>query len=92
MNKLISIIIPFYNEQNVLTSFINQLNSELLQLKKYRFEILLMDNASTDESRNEANFLASKYRNVRVFRQTRNFGYQANILAEIGRASCRERV
>ena len=81
MNKLISIIIPFYNEQNVLTSFVKQLNRELLQLKKYRFEILLMDNASTDESRNEANFLASKYRNVRVFRQTRNFGYQANILA-----------
>jgi len=81
MKKIISIIIPFFNEENVLSSFINELNHELKKLSKYKFEILLMDNASTDKSKQEANFLASNYKNIKVFRQTRNFGYQANILA-----------
>ena len=50
MKKLISIIIPFFNEKQNLPLILLEVK-KLIQIEKnYDFELLLMDNNSTDGS------------------------------------------
>lgn len=81
MKKKISIVIPFYNESSNIDRIYEELDVVRRQhLGDFEFEILLMDNHSTDDSFERAARLASKDPAVRVVRLSRNFGYQANIL------------
>lgn len=80
--KLISILIPFYNEPDSLTNIINEINLIENKIKsKYNIEILLLDNHSNDSSANEALLLSQKNNNIKLIRHSRNFGYQSNILS-----------
>ena len=79
--KLISVIIPFFNEQDNLIKIYEELNSVTKDLAQYNFEILLMDNCSSDSSRAIALEIKSKDLRVKYFRQSRNFGYQINIMS-----------
>jgi len=81
MKKTISIIVPFYNEEVSLRPFIEELIYKTNSIKsKYFVEIILLDNHSTDNSKYQAIELKRKYK-LKLYRQNRNFGYQANILA-----------
>jgi len=79
--KKISIIIPFYNEEKNIEKLFLDLKSKVLNNTKYKFEILLMDNGSTDRSGEIARKLSNLKENIRYFKMSRNFGYQANIKA-----------
>ena len=81
MKKKISIIVPFYNKKESLESTIEKIITTKKKLEdKYFFEIILLDNHSTDISKMQAKELSSKHDFISVIRQSRNFGYQANIL------------
>jgi len=85
--KLISILIPFYNEEGSLIPIIDEIKSlEDKHKNKYDFEIFLLDNHSIDKSHEESIKLKEKYQNIKIIRHSRNFGYQANILS--GYISC----
>ena len=47
---------------------------------KYDFEIIMMDNNSTDGS-GAIGETVSNFKNIKYFKMSRNFGYQANIKA-----------
>ena len=47
---IISIVIPFFNEEKSLNILIPQLIRHLKKIKKHRFEIILVDDCSTDRS------------------------------------------
>lgn len=79
--KKISIIIPFFNEQDNIEKIYNELISVTQELKNYNFEILFMDNCSTDSSFSIVTSLKSQDTRIKSFRQSRNFGYQINILS-----------
>lgn len=80
--KTISVIIPFFNEEDNLQKIYDELKVvRQSSLSQYRFEILLMDNHSSDTSFEIASELAKKDDAVKVLRLSRNFGYQANILS-----------
>ncbi|MBI3860854.1 MAG: glycosyltransferase family 2 protein [Planctomycetia bacterium] len=76
----ISVIIPFYNEGENIERIYRELADVRASLPDHRFEILLMDNHSTDDSFDRAVKLAGQDSDVKVLRLSRNFGYQANIL------------
>lgn len=79
--KTISIVIPFYNEQENLPRIIEELSAvRANELKDYGMEVLLMDNHSTDKSNEVARGLKISDATMRVIRLSRNFGYQANIV------------
>lgn len=79
---LISVVIPFFNEQASLPLIVAEMQAVEKQLAgSYEFELLLLDNHSSDGSPEIARQLAAKHGNIRLLRQSRNFGYQANILA-----------
>lgn len=80
--KTISILVPFFNEEQSLPVHAKELLGFVDGLKgRYRFEILLLDNHSSDGSSSLARELAASRPDVRFIRHSRNFGYQANILA-----------
>ena len=81
MTKTISIIIPFYNEKENIPLILKDVNQKLQKSEKYNFEIILMDNNSNDGSAMIAKNEMSKFKNIKYFKLSRNFGYQSNIKA-----------
>ena len=80
--KKISIIIPIYNEEDAIKLTLEKLTNVLdSESENYDFEILLLDNCSSDNSYLTAIELQKLYKNITIIKQSRNFGYQANILA-----------
>lgn len=88
MNKTISICIPVYNESGNLPHAVAQVEQLFeTELKNYRLEIIVTDNASTDETWKVAQGLAAMKPHLKAFRFSRNFGYQNSIFAGLSLAS-----
>jgi dolichol-phosphate mannosyltransferase len=78
--KLISIITPIYNEEENINWYYEKITKEIDRLSdKYDFEIVLTDNCSTDNTFELLEKLARKDKRIRVFKFSRNFGYQKSI-------------
>jgi glycosyltransferase involved in cell wall biosynthesis len=74
--KTVSVIIPTLNEEDNIAP----LHAELValfaaQLCQYRYEILFIDNKSTDGTRAEIRKICESDRNVRAIFNARNFGF-----------------
>src|SRR6185312_7628154 len=80
MKKLISIVIPVYNEEQNIHNCFNQLKTVVDELSNYRFEFIFTDNHSIDNTFAILKELAASDDRVRVFRFSKNFGYQKSIL------------
>ncbi len=86
-SKLISICIPVFNEAANLPIAVAAVEEVFKkELPGYRLEIIVTDNASTDHTWQVAQELASARSNLRAFRFSRNFGYQASIFAGLSLA------
>jgi len=74
--KTISIVIPTYNEEENIP-LIYQRIKELFcnQLKQYKYEILYIDNCSTDSSRHVIETLCKNDESVTAIFNARNFGF-----------------
>ena len=77
---MISIVIPVYNEEEVLSQLHNDLYKSIQDLNTV-FEIIFVDDGSTDKSLNILSDLYKKYKNIKILQFSRNFGHQAAILA-----------
>ena len=81
MKKKISLLIPIYNEVENIKNIYESIKLLFLnRLKNYDYEILFLDNASNDGSRDECLKIRKADENTLYLRQSRNFGYQSNIL------------
>lgn len=78
--KLISVIIPIYNEAENLPTLYDELSKHTNKLP-YDFEILLVDDGSKDNSAAIACDIADKHDNVHVVQLARNFGKEAAVSA-----------
>ncbi len=79
--KLISLVIPVYNEEFNIRPLYNAVCSVVKTLEEnYDFEFIFTDNHSTDKSFSELESLFESDKRIRVFRFSRNFGYQKSIL------------
>lgn len=70
----IGIVLPLYNEEGNLRELYNRLLAVFAQLPGYTFEMLFMDNASTDGSERILRELAASDPRVKVIFNARNFG------------------
>jgi polyisoprenyl-phosphate glycosyltransferase len=85
--KLISLVIPVFNEQaNVRILYETVLRVLEPLEERYNFELLFTDNHSVDSTFSILKELHSHDSRIRVFRFSRNFGYQKSILAGYLRA------
>ncbi|OFZ52114.1 MAG: hypothetical protein A2428_02520 [Bdellovibrionales bacterium RIFOXYC1_FULL_54_43] len=80
--KTISICIPVFNEARNLPAAVQAID-ELFksELRDYSPEIIVTDNASTDDTWKVAEDLAGTRPYLKAFRFSRNFGYQNSIFA-----------
>lgn len=82
--KLISIVAPFFNEEEGAAIFDLELRSVIRSLEySYDFEFIYVDDGSSDRTRDVLQVLASASDNTRVISFTRNFGHQIAISAGV---------
>lgn len=80
--KLISITVPACNEATNLPLLYDRLVAVLSPLEaRFSFEIILLDNASTDTTRQVALAIVERDSRFRYVRYSRNFGFEASLLA-----------
>ncbi len=72
--KRISVVTPCYNEEENVEEVYRQVKEVFKNLKKYRYEHLFIDNASTDSTVARLKALARTDRNVKIIVNARNFG------------------
>ena len=73
-NNSITLIIPCYNEQNNIENTINEVNLALNNSIMQQYEIIIVDDASNDNTFKIANSLQKKNKNIKVIRNTMNLG------------------
>ncbi len=79
--KLISLVIPVFNEDENIFSLYDEVKPIIGSLaERYDFELVFTDNHSTDKTFSKLTELRELDSRVRVFRFSRNFGYQKSIL------------
>ncbi|MCR5416961.1 MAG: glycosyltransferase family 2 protein [Pseudobutyrivibrio sp.] len=79
--KLLTIIVPCYNEEESLPLFYNAINEMKEQLASVNIEFMLVDDGSTDNTLEICRQLHSADERVRYVSFSRNFGKEAGIYA-----------
>ena len=69
----LSIIIPAYNESNRINKTVNEL-IDYFDNKKYKWEIIVVDDGSIDETRNEVSKIVKSDNRVKLIFSKKNFG------------------
>lgn len=72
--KMISIITPCFNEEANVNELYRRIGLVLDSLNQYDFEIIFIDNASTDKTVDLLKVIAKKDLRVKIIVNTRNFG------------------
>ena len=80
MNK-ISVIVPCYNEEESIPLFYDTINKIINKMKDVSFELIFVDDGSSDKTINVIKDLSKKDKNVRYISFSRNFGKEAAIYA-----------
>lgn len=73
--KLISLISPCFNEADNIEELYLRVSAVMDALPQYKFEYVLIDNASTDGTQEKLRAIAGRDPRVRVIVNTRNFGH-----------------
>ncbi len=73
--KTISILTPCYNEEANVREVYTRVRDAIAKLGRYRYEHVFIDNASKDNTWALLRELAEQDHNVKIIRNTRNFGH-----------------
>ena len=84
--KLISIIIPMFNEEASCGGFYDELVPVINSLP-YRFELIFVNDGSVDRTQQILESILEKDRRVQIIQLSRNFGHQAALCAGLENAS-----
>ena len=83
---LISVVVPCYNEEHALGALHRALTDALAARTDIRYEIIFVDDGSSDRTPQILGRLASVDHRIVVITLTRNFGHQAAITAGLSSA------
>lgn len=86
MKTLVSIVVPFYNEEKSIRPLTEQVTSVFAGLPEYAFECLFVNDGSTDGTRAELERLAGEQAQVRPIHLLKNQGQSAALVAGMRRA------
>ncbi|MGI9249596.1 MAG: glycosyltransferase family 2 protein [Pseudohongiellaceae bacterium] len=79
--KLISLVVPVFNEEEMVTLFLERAQAVCSQLEGYRFQYLFVDDGSTDNTLALLLDLQRTNPNIRIVELSRNFGKEAALSA-----------
>lgn len=83
MNKLLSVIVPMYQEELVANCCYERIKNVLVGIPDLNHEILFINDGSTDNTYNILKNIAQKDNCVKIINFSRNFGHQAAVTAGI---------
>lgn len=81
--KKISVVVPMYNEAEVTEQFYAQIKYVMESIKYYEYELIFIDDGSTDKTLEILENISSENKNVKVISFSRNFGHQCAVTAGI---------
>ena len=84
---IISVIVPCYNEEKVIVETNRQLLATLAGLEGFRFELVYVDDGSSDSTFELLREMHLADERVRVVRLSRNFGHQLAVSAGLEHVS-----
>ena len=84
--KKVTILIPAYNEQDVLHQLYNRLMGVIKQLPLYQFEILFINDGSSDQTLEIIKKMREKDNRVSYVNLSRNFGKEIAMIAGLDHA------
>lgn len=73
--KTLTILTPCYNEEENVAEVYRRVRDQVRGLKRYRYEHIFIDNASTDRTVNVLKRLAEHDHNIKIIVNSRNFGH-----------------
>jgi dolichol-phosphate mannosyltransferase len=73
--KLITIVTPTFNEVENVEELLGRIKVQTSKLVHYQFEILIIDNCSSDGTQKKLRDLAKKDPNLKLIFNSRNFGH-----------------
>lgn len=73
--KTISIVTPCFNEEANIEKLYESVKAVLVDIPNYSYELIFIDNASTDNTVNKIKALVQVDNNVRLIVNARNFGH-----------------
>lgn len=79
----ISIVLPFYNEENCINIFFAELSKTLNQLNEYDFEFVCINDGSRDKTLEKLLALKQNDARFKIIDFSRNFGKEAALTAGI---------
>lgn len=79
--KKLSIIVPAYNEEEVVELFYSKVKDVIDKIENYEYEILFIDDGSKDNTLNILKQLRKKDKQIKIISFSRNFGKEAGIYA-----------
>ena len=77
--KLISFVVPVYNEELAVPYLISSLNAFVRKQKKYHFEVILVENGSTDTSFSLLKKYAKRNKSLKIIQLAKNIGCDGGI-------------
>jgi glycosyltransferase involved in cell wall biosynthesis len=86
INKLVSIVVPIFNESESIPECFGRLNKVRLDFKRIyqvSLEIIFVDDGSSDNSMELLSAIAVRNKFVKIISFTRNFGHQFSVTAGI---------
>jgi dolichol-phosphate mannosyltransferase len=79
---MLSIVVSVYNEAEVLDTFHENIH-HVLQLNDLEYELIFVNDGSSDSSQAILDRLAGRNKNIRLLQFSRNFGHEAAMIAGI---------
>ncbi len=86
MNKLISIVVPMYNEHEMVDLFFERINQVIADNDRYRFEIVVVNDGSKDDTLKMLKDHQSRQKNITIVSLSRNFGHEPAVAAGLSKA------
>ncbi|OBT14791.1 glycosyltransferase [Vibrio sp. UCD-FRSSP16_10] len=79
--KTVSVVIPCFNESEVIDATVDELISVTNDIANYAFELIFINDGSSDDTETKLLAHSKHYSNVRVLSFSRNFGHQQAVSA-----------
>ena len=76
--KMVSVVVPIYNEIQMVDEIHSRVDNVFRQMDKYDYELVFFDDGSTDGTREAIEKLSAQHEEVKGVFYTKNFGYLKN--------------